>query len=967
LSCLSGDGGEGGLGWGGTVEQLSDDDKSTIKWIIDQLSCVQAARSLLKTLNLSSSSSWTETFKASMHFPCTVDAKNYIAAESIPSIKKLVMPVTWQSMGETLPASHKIAVNLELCKSRSTMFGGSGFLQGSSDLPSSTSPSRPSSSFLGGTSGGSKSIPSEVLKEARAKWALEDSEAENDASGGNTALEDKATKRSQRFMSFVDAWRKSNSTKAAQRAIKASMLIIDWVKALTKARVLLQTVYENSDEIGEKKVGLKVGDRSPPTDPLLVLQAFDQAVLDEHKAATMCTNVEQIANKIDEAEQNVGLSFMRLRCMDMVSFSDWQDFIGKTSRISLWMETIQAIWDDKELDCKSEDCLRKLQNINLVEFSTRYAASPELKSNVTQKYLKLPKSAISNSEGDVAESLYFLLSSLTRCDENVAVKIATQLEERKSGKPGNPLVPAIEVLGKPLNSGGDGNLNLLSSMLSSHLFDILAPDTDGRTPIYVAAVTGNVRALHLLASAASVATEADSKAILKGDKAGHRPEDKCGLLMSVLFEAPPFSKLPRNIASGTNMTVFSKRPGLAQDDFNAVMHSLLDAGADDFTFGDVNAVDLAAQKGYFGICTRIVMAGGESCVMSEGGEFGETALHCVCRAGEKHLVKLILDQVREGSGSEGVRRVLALGHLDGKGGKDDREKGKEEEEKLDHMSQKLRARLQQKRKKKEDKKVVETSKWCAHFAAEKGNLDVLQLLMEEDKDLFKTGGGFDEGLATLAFEAIWSGGGNFCMEKLMEAKGLDLGLLVGHNRKLKRRCGILETAIYANEVGLVRKFFKWNRGALGEDNVVVNGEIIIACMKKGLERMSLCLVDFLKKRDGEAAFDVSAIVLGEEEESLLHLAARTNQLNLATRLVAGGVDVKTGDKGGWQAIHYSIAAGHGSMTQMLGGRDKEIEKAVLLICQKMRYFAIIKRKIRAAGGEKGGAKRVKVSVRGAKR
>ena len=102
------------------------------------------------------------------------------------------------------------------------------------------------------------------------------------------------------------------------------------------------------------------------------------------------------------------------------------------------------------------------------------------------------------------------------------------------------------------------------------------------------------------------------------------------------------------------------------------------------------------------------------------------------------------------------------------------------------------------------------------------------------------------------------------------------------------------------------------------------------------------------------SIDTVSVVLGEEDEGLLHLAARTNQLNLATHLVAGGVDVKVGDKCGRQAIHYSIATGHGGMTQLLGGRDKEVEKAVTLISQKMRFFTIVKRKGRGQGKEGGG-------------
>ena len=57
------DSGAWGLGWGGRIEKLSEDDKTTIKWIIDQLSCVQTARSILQSLKLLSPESWTDSFK----------------------------------------------------------------------------------------------------------------------------------------------------------------------------------------------------------------------------------------------------------------------------------------------------------------------------------------------------------------------------------------------------------------------------------------------------------------------------------------------------------------------------------------------------------------------------------------------------------------------------------------------------------------------------------------------------------------------------------------------------------------------------------------------------------------------------------------------------------------------------------------------------------------------------------------
>ena len=224
-----------------------------------------------------------------MHFPCTNDVRSLVPdSKTLDSIKSLLMPADWRAL-EELPASHLIAVNLELCKD-----GREGFLQGSVG--------RDGSGVVGSSDG--LTIPAEVLREARARWALEDSAAsENNQNGSNIGSgATSPTKRSSRFMDFVSAWRAVNDDGTAVRAIRASELLLGWVKAIVKCRVLLTTVYAG-DGLEGTGAGAGEGDYDDSGNAISILKAFDAAVAREHSAAKIYTEVWDVAKKIDEAER----------------------------------------------------------------------------------------------------------------------------------------------------------------------------------------------------------------------------------------------------------------------------------------------------------------------------------------------------------------------------------------------------------------------------------------------------------------------------------------------------------------------------------------------------------------------------------------------------------------------------------------------------------------------------------------
>ena len=123
--------------------------------------------------------------------------------------------------------------------------------------------------------------------------------------------------------------------------------------------------------------------------------------------------------------------------------------------------------------------------------------------------------------------------------------------------------------------------------------------------------------------------------------------------------APAFCKDPRQIKSGENFTPAMIKPSLSLECYNGVLNALLDVGVDgggpDGWEGE-HAVELAAAKGYMGVCARLVSNG-------EGGrvlrlEPGITALHTACERGDLSLVKMLCGMVRERHGDQGVLKAM---------------------------------------------------------------------------------------------------------------------------------------------------------------------------------------------------------------------------------------------------------------------------------------------------------------------
>lgn len=109
----------------------------------------------------------------------------------------------------------------------------------------------------------------------------------------------------------------------------------------------------------------------------------------------------------------------------------------------------------------------------------------------------------------------------------------------------------------------------------------------------MASAGGNLAALHLLL----VGVEAKGATGPSGEP----------LLISVLKNAPVFSKEPRQIKSGKNFTPATSKPSLSQEAYAAVLNALLDAGVDGGGEGGwegTHAVEMAAEKGYMGVCAR---------------------------------------------------------------------------------------------------------------------------------------------------------------------------------------------------------------------------------------------------------------------------------------------------------------------------------------------------------------------------
>ena len=542
-------------------ECLSVADEETA-WLIDQLSCVQAARQVLKSLELDLSQEWTDSFKTAMHFPSTIDVKKYVSLECVRSVKKFFMPDEWQRLdesGELLPG-HVVAANCDLCKIK----GSSVLLDGS----------------RGEGDNASSMIPQDVLREARAKWALEDAVKENLEHRENVP-DSPSKQRSQRFMRFIDAWRKSNNSGQAQRSIKAASLVLEWARMIIKVRVLLQAVYSSSGEVG--KMEAVAGEM----DPLSMLKKFDFAVGEEHEAALVYGEVEDMAKKIDEAEREAGGGArMRLRCMDTVSAEEWEGWKGSEAARKC-VECIVGAGD-------GEDVLRRLQQVDLLEWGGDLEALGEAMK------------ALRGDKGSVEECLSFLARSLVKCKDAPAIRFVRELEHYESIDGGNVLVPCIKM---------EGGMSLLKAMLSSGHFDCLEKDSvTGLSGVEFAALAGNDDVLHLLLAGLELTGEMCE-----------------GLLKGVLDASPVWEKLPRNQGSVKNFNI--------QESYRNVLNLLLDVGYDDFE----GCCELAGKKGYMDVCRRLVEKGG----LVELGEGGFNALHYACKAGDGVLSRAIVGTVGE--------------------------------------------------------------------------------------------------------------------------------------------------------------------------------------------------------------------------------------------------------------------------------------------------------------------------------
>ena len=122
----------------------------------------------------------------------------------------------------------------------------------------------------------------------------------------------------------------------------------------------------------------------------------------------------------------------------------------------------------------------------------------------------------------------------------------------------------------------------------------------------------------------------------------------------------------------------------------------------------------------------------------------------------------------------------------------------------------------------------------------------------------------------------------------------------------------------------------------------VSKAMIVSSVKRSRQLVAIAL---LKEAEGKQVVDVHEEL--EEGETLLSVAARTNQKVLAIYLLS---------LGGWEEgglpISCAIAAGHGDITRLLANRDTV--KARDLIVRKLRFYTIVKRKLKGAQGKLGG-------------
>lgn len=367
-----------------------------------------------------------------------------------------------------------------------------------STAPPSTNPF--SSSGLQQTS----MIPQDVLREARAKWALEDAKEEAQESVGENdrgrganvvmrAPDSPSKHRSQRFMRFIDAWRKTHDNGQAQNAIRAANLVLEWARMIVKVRVLLQAVYKDSRDVG-KVVAEGEGGGEGIDDPLIMLRKFDSAVSEEHEAAVAFSEVSEIAKNIDaaeaEAEGKASRYRMRIRCMDVVSVEEWRKWRQGEGGRGAWGEVVRVLCGGGE----GEEELRTLQQIDLHEF----AAAGHLEQQEMLKKLKELERGL-EGDGETAGCVKFLVRSLINSHDSPAIKFAQELDWSEAGEQSNALVPCVRQIARPRWAGGGGGLGLLQAMIAGGEWGVLAADrVTGVSAVEAAAVDGNSEALLLL-------------------------------------------------------------------------------------------------------------------------------------------------------------------------------------------------------------------------------------------------------------------------------------------------------------------------------------------------------------------------------------------------------------------------------------------------------------------------------------
>lgn len=146
---------------------------------------------------------------------------------------------------------------------------------------------------------------------------------------------------------------------------------------------------------------------------------------------------------------------------------------------------------------------------------------------------------------------------------------------------------------------------------------------------------------------------------------------------------------------------------------------------------------------------------------------------------------------------------------------------------------------------------------------------------------------------------------------------------------------LLETAVNLNRVAAVKELLPLFPGYASK-------AMIVESVRRSRQLVAIAL---LKEVEGKQVIDVREELELEGGETLLSIAARTNQKVLVTYLLS---------LGGWKDLPISsaIAAGHGDITRLLADRDTV--KVRDLIVRKMRFYTIVKRKLSAGVSNLGG-------------